>query len=176
MARRKVTLDPAIQILTTNDADAVLAELAQLGRDIDEIEGKLNADIDTLKRKAAAEAAPLQARMGLLENALAVFGLAKKAELFSTVRSVALNHGTIGFRRSTAIKPQSKWTWEMVLGKLKELGMRDGIRPKEEVNRDALAEWPDKRLNMVGCRRDEKDTFYYEVTQEELVQSKSAVA
>lgn len=176
MARKKPTQDPTVLVLTDVEADAALAELAVLSRQITGIETKLNADIDKLKKSAAELAAPAHARIAVLEQALLQFGTSQKSVFDDKRRSIELDHGTIGFRRSTELGTQPKWTWAMVLGQLKTLAMVDGIRTKEEVDKTALAQWPDERLTLVGVRRVEKDVFYYEVKQEELTRHDQVAA
>lgn len=169
MNQKRIKVPQAVAVIgTLAEADASLARLAELRRDLALIESSLNETIDNLKQMAAQESAPLMEQVIALESGLATYATYYKAELFHDRRSRELDHGIIGWRQSTEIKPQPKWDWTMVLGRLKDLMMADGIRQKEEVNREALREWPDERLTIVGARRIQKDTFFLELKQEEI--------
>lgn len=166
MARRKPkNLYP---IKNLEHANLALAEIKELKRSLEKIEHDLNDKIDNAKAEAEAKAAPLKTRMEALENGLLAFAEFNKQEIFKGRRSIELMHGALGYRKSTEIKPKPKYTWKMVLGKIKDLGLTDAIRIKESVNKDTLRQWPNERLNLIGARRIEKDTFWYETKEEDL--------
>lgn len=56
----------------------------------------------------------------------------------------------------------------MTLEKLREYGFTDAIRTKDEVNKEAMAGWPDERLELVGMKRRHLDTFFIEIKVEEV--------
>ncbi|MEO5332137.1 MAG: host-nuclease inhibitor Gam family protein [Magnetococcus sp. YQC-5] len=163
----RVKPQPVYMIADMQQANAVLGEMAMLQRAITTIEADMNSVIDTAKRNADAFAAPRRKRLKDLETALSVFAEFNKETLFNVQRTAELAFGVFGFRRSTELKPKSKITWAMVLGKIKELGFA-AIRVKDEVDRDAMREWPEERLSLVGVQRIQKDVFWYEIKQEEL--------
>ncbi len=150
------------------EANRVLGEIGKLKRQIEQFEIDLNDDIDRLKAESEAKVAPLMTRMKNYEGGLLAYAEHNKDELFKDRRSKELNFGSIGYRRSREIKAKPKHTLAMVLGKLKELGFKAGIRVKESVNKDELATWPDERLDLVDARRVKKDTFWYEIKEEEV--------
>lgn len=150
------------------EANRVLGEIAQLKRDVAMHEAEMNDEIDRLKAETEAKVAPLQARQASLENGLLAFAEYNKDDLFQDKRSKDLDFGAIGYRRSKEIKPAPKHTLAMVLGKIKELGFETAIRIKEAVNKEELAQWPDERLELVGARRVEKDTFWYELDEQKI--------
>lgn len=147
-------------------ANAALAEVLELKRKIDEVQLKMNEQIDRIKAETEVEVAPLQTRIKGIENGLAAFADLKKEELFSEKRTVEMDFGQMGFRKSSEVKTKPKVTWGMVLGKLKDLSLTAAIRTKETVNKEELGQWPDERLETVGARRVKKDTFWYEVDEE----------
>lgn len=165
MARNKPNRIKPIADL--EQANAALAEIAELKRRIAAIESGMNEAIDAIKADGEAEAAPLQAQVKSIEGGLQAFAEYNRA-MFKDRRSRELDHGAIGFRKSREIKPASRTTWQMVLGKLKELAFSEAIRTKEEVNKDELSTWPDERLTLVGARRVKKDLFWYEIHQETI--------
>ncbi len=149
-------------------ADAVLEELCRIGRRLGEVEAAMNEALDQAKAEAKKAAAPLAARKKELEEALALFGAYNKADLFKKRKSVERAFGVFGFRKSTKLKLLSKFKWEMVLQRLKELKLTEGIRIKEEVNKEALQAWPEERQETVGVKLDTSDEFFIELRQEKL--------
>jgi phage host-nuclease inhibitor protein Gam len=166
MPRRKPKAIPAIADL--NQAGNALAELARLDRDLKAIESDLNEGVDQLKAEAKAKAEPLAARRKELETGLATFAEANKAELFKRPKSRELTFGTIGFRKSTKLLTLPKLTLATVLEKLKSYKFTEAIRKKESVDKDAMRDWPDERLELVGMRRKKEDEFFIELKAEGL--------
>lgn len=149
-------------------ANAALAEIAVLKRHIERIEGEMNAQIDRLKAATEARAATHQTKLASIEGGLLAFAEHNKAELFAEKRSRELDFGALGYRRSKEVKPKSKHTWKMVLGRIKELHFSAAIRIDEAVNREVLHQWTDERLELVGAQRVEKDTFWYEIDKQKI--------
>jgi phage host-nuclease inhibitor protein Gam len=86
-----------------------------------------------------------------------------KAEIKGKTR--LLDFGKIGFRQSTKITMKSI---QAVLKSLKAREMDDCIRIKEEVNKEALGEYPDEVITAVGASKKMEDVFWYEVDREKL--------
>lgn len=150
------------------EANTVLAEIGGIKRQIEQINAELADAVDRLKADAEAQIAPLLARMNCMENGLLAFAEYNKAELFQDRRSRELTFGLLGYRRSSEIAAKPKHTMAMVLGKLEELGFEDAIRVNKSVNKDTLRTWSDERLDLVGARRVEKDSFWYELKEVEV--------
>ena len=55
---------------------------------------------------------------------------------------------------------------EMTLEKLHQYNFTDGIRVKEEVDKDKAAGWPDERLELVGLKRQTSDAFFIEIKRD----------
>lgn len=149
-------------------ANAAMAEIAGIKRSIADVENTMNERIDRIKADAEVEAAPLQAQLASIEGGLLAFAEHNKSDLFKDKRSRELDFGTLGYRRSKELKPKPKKTWKMILGAIKELGFNAALRKKESVNREELHTWPDERLDVIGCRRVEKDTFWYEIDEKKV--------
>ena len=149
-------------------AEGTMAELAAIARKLDGVTVAMNTEIDTAKAKASQASAPLEARKKELENGLAVFARLNKAEFFAKEKSLDLGFGTIGFRASTKIVQQSGISAEMTLAKLNEFDLKEGVRTKEEINKEAMAAWADARLETVGLRRQKSDGFFVEVKRDSL--------
>ena len=145
-------------------AEGTMAELATINRKLGVITEEMNAEIDAAKRKAQLAASAMQSRKKDLESALAVFATLNRQQLFPEgAKSLDLGYGIIGFRASTKIMQQNKVTAEMTLERLHQFGMTDGIRVKEEINKEGMATWTDEKLETVGLRRQKSDGFYVEI-------------
>lgn len=167
MARIKP--DPHI-VADRAQCEGTLAEMAALDRKLCGIETDMQETIDAAKAKASQLAGPLLERRKELADAVAVFAKLNKQELFAKGKSLDLGFGTIGFRASTKVVQVRGVTAEMTLEKLHQYNLTDGIRTKEEINKDAALGWPDERLELVGLKRQQSDAFYIEIKKEGVPQ------
>jgi phage host-nuclease inhibitor protein Gam len=165
MARRKTTTRI---IADERQAEAAMRELAALGRQIAAIDLDAQEALDQVKANAKDEMQPLQDRRKELENALCTFCELNKGELFSRKRSKETPFGVYGFRKSTKLLTAAKVTLGLVLERLKELNLTDAIRVKESVDKEAMREWPEERLEAVGMRRKSTDEFFVEIDLDQL--------
>ena len=163
MARIKPT--PCI-VADRAQCACALAEMAALDRKIATIENGMREAIDTAKAQAAQAANPLQARRKELADAIAVYAKLNRLDLFTKQKSLDMGFGVIGFRASTKIVQVRGVTAEMTLAKLHEFNFADGIRIKEEINKDAALGWPDERLELVGLKRQQQDQFFIEIRKD----------
>ena len=53
-------------------------------------------------------------------------------------------------------------------GRCRRGPLADGIRLKEEINKEAALGWPDERLELVGLKRQQADTFFIEINKEKV--------
>ena len=165
MARIKP--DPHI-IADRAQCEGALAEMAALDRKLSTIENDMREAVDTAKSKASQLAGPLQARRKELSDAVAVFAKLNRQDLFAKSKSLDMGFGVIGFRASTKIVQMRGVTAEMTLDRLHQYHLTEGIRVKEEINRDAAMGWPDERLELVGLKRQQSDTFFIEISKEDV--------
>jgi len=166
MARRK----PSPHIVKSREAaEGTMAELAAISRKLTVLTAEMNEEIAAAKAKYDKASLPLIARREELEGGLAAFAILNREELFADGRkSLDLGFGIIGFRLSTSIVQKSGITSEMTLEKLRQFKMLEGIRTKESVNKDAMADWTDERLATVGLCRRKTDSFFWEAKEEDL--------
>lgn len=155
-------------IKDNKQADAVMRELAEINRTIQKAQDDLNKVIAEEKAVCESYCALKIKRKKALETSLQAYAEYNKDELFASKRSLELLYGFFGYRKSSVLKPASKVTWAMVLGKLKEMGHSKAVRTKQTVDKDELATWPDERLETIDVKRIEKDTFWYETKEEEI--------
>lgn len=167
MARQK----PAAVIGPIHDnqqADQVLAELAEINRAISGHQDAMNDGIDQMKKACEARCEPFVKHKRALETSLQAYAEYHREELFASKKTVDLLFGQFGYRKSTSLKPGPKNTWAKVLEKLKRLAKRDAIRVRESVDKDELSTWSDDRLEAVGVARESKDQFWYETKEQDL--------
>lgn len=165
MARIKP--DPYM-VLDMAQCEGALAEMAALDRKLSAIENEMRESVDAAKAKGQP------ACRAFTDTAQGVVGRgdgvrqAQPAELFTRSKSLDLGFGVIGFRASTKIIQMRGVTAEMTLERLHQYNLSDGIRTKEEINKDAALGWPDERLELVGLKRQQSDTFFIEIKKEEV--------
>ena len=162
MAKKNQTIK---QVRNIDQANETLAEIAAVKRHIKAIESEMNSTIDAAKAKAEIAAASHQVKLAALEGGLTAYATGSKAELFGSKRSVELDFGRLGFRKSVEIKAIPKWNWQKVMDRARELGLNAAIRVKETINKEELHEWPEDRLAAIGARRVENDNFWYEIDE-----------
>ena len=148
-------------------ADA-MKQLKEISREIDSVNLEMDERIDLAKQTAKQLLTPLKAKSKELEHALANFGHHHKTELFKKKRSMTTPFGVFGFRKSTVLKTLPRFTLAHVLEKLDSFGFREAVTVKKSVNKEAMRDWPDERLESVGMRRVIEDKFYIELNKEEI--------
>ena len=163
----RIKPDPHI-VADRAQCEGALAEMAAIDRKLSAIENEMREAIDTAKSKAGQLAGPLQARRKELADAVAIFAKLNRQELFSKSKSLDMGFGVIGFRASTRIVQVRGVTAEMTLERLHQYNLADGIRVKEEINKDAALGWPDERLELVGLKRQQADTFFIEIARDDV--------
>lgn len=166
MSKTKRIKPDVLVVADVPHAKQLMAELAEIGRELAEIDAGMNEVIDLAKANAAGLAAEPAARRKAIETALAAFAVTHKAGFFAKKKSLDLDFGLIGFRMASKLKTATKTTWAQVLENLKSFRFLDAIRTKEEVDKEVLGSWPDERLATVGVTREVTDEFYIEVKQD----------
>lgn len=167
MSKTRIKADPYI-VGDLAKAEATLQELAAIERQRRAVVYDMNENIDLLKENAKSGLAPLDARAKALSDALAVFLKMNREQVLGSRKSVDLAFGVIGFRASTSIGQIRGVTAQMSLRRLKDAGLLEGIRAKEELDKDIMRGWPSERLALVGLQRVEKDQFFVELKEEKL--------
>ena len=150
-------------IESLEDANTALKELALSELYLSSIDAKYTKKIGTLKEQAAKEGDNTRRRIKELGDTLSLYAQYNKTKLFEKKKSLDFSWGTLGFRKSTKLKTK-KTTLEL----LKKLFNDKGVRIKEEVDRDALHEWPDEDLAQVDAAKTVTDDFFYEINKEQV--------
>lgn len=147
-----------------DEVDGCLAEIGSLDRELGLLEHAQNESIDTLKASTKAACAPLLERKAALEAAIKEFCEANRAE-FAKAKTRQLTFGAVGFRLSTKVIVKRVAD---TLQALKDLGLPQCIRVKEELDKEAMKTLPVETLAQVGAALKQEDAFGYEVKREEL--------
>jgi phage host-nuclease inhibitor protein Gam len=157
-------MDDFVQIETLDAVNASLREIADLKRQCQIIDAEANEQIDRIKERAIEKAQKFQERIESLAKGIHFFAEKYREETFPKgQKTVELTFGLIGYRQSTKISI-TKGTLDL----LKAEGLLDGIRTKEEVNKDAMKDWDDAKLKSVKAKKVIEDTFWYEVKEEAI--------
>ena len=171
-----------------DDVDLALKEIGLAEKELDAIDAKLNAEIAKLKEKAVKDGE--EKRKLITEKVAKIQAYAEynKGDLFKENKSVELNFGKFGYRKSSKISVK-KTTLEL-LKKLLESHVQEleaekseerknlltvlitkiqgCIRIKEEPNKEALALMDDGFLKSVGATRKITDDFFCEAATEDV--------
>lgn len=163
----RIKADPLV-IGSLERAESAMMELASLTRKQRAITDALNERVDGLKEAAKGELEPLDRQKKALSDALGTFLKMNRKDVLKDRKSIDLAFGVMGFRASSALCQMKGISAEMTLQRLKEHGLQDGIRLKEELDKDVMRGWPEERLHIVGLVRQEKDQFFIELKEETL--------
>jgi phage host-nuclease inhibitor protein Gam len=165
MARSKPN---TLVITTANQAEEAMLSLARLSRKMKGIELDAKENIDIIKENAVAAMEPLKATRKELENAICAYATTNKDQLFNGRKSLETPFGLFGWRKATKLLPLAKRTLADVLERLRELDITEAIKTKESVDKAAMRDWSDAKLESVGMRRQIKDDFFIEPNEESL--------
>ncbi|MDL2313356.1 host-nuclease inhibitor Gam family protein [Desulfovibrio sp. OttesenSCG-928-C14] len=168
MSKRVKPALPVTVLNSLEDADSTMAKIGALRRNIDLIETGMNDDIAAIKLRAAEQAEPYRQEIAMLEESLGRYAVYHKSNLFISRKSLDLTFGSFGFRQSSKLKVLPKYTLERVLQELRDRGLNEHIRVKEEINKESLKGLPPERLKELGCKLEQKDDFFYELAETEL--------
>ena len=104
---------------------------------------------------------PIDSQASLIVSALETFCQEDQDE-FQSTRSRKLNHGKVGWRKSTKINISAKKTLQLIKD-LFTRPLRDNcITIKESVSKDGLGKLTDERLAQVKAKRVVTDDFFAE--------------
>lgn len=176
------------KIESLEEVDLTLKEIGIAEQQLAAIDAKCNEAIAKLKEKALKDGESLRNSINAKVEKIQSFAEYNKNELFKDAKSIELNFGKIGYRKSTKISVK-KTTLELLkkilAGKklliqetqeeekknlLVEMATRIEacIRVKEEVNKEALGLMDDSFLPEVGACRKVTNDFFCEATPEEV--------
>lgn len=160
MAREKTR--GATTLRSWAEADQALLKIGTLTREIAKKEGAATSRIEEIKAKLVMDTSKQVAEKTALLHDLEMFAQVHRENLIEEAgkKSIVLNHGKLGFRKSTKIVVRS-------VAKVLELLKSDRrgkqhIRVKESVDKESLRDVPDDDLLNWGIRREVTDEFWCE--------------
>jgi phage host-nuclease inhibitor protein Gam len=161
MARQKVIAEPVYR--SWDEVDQCLREIDEIDGRVSVQEAAVNEQIAAWREQLATATAEDLSRKARLEKDLKEFAEHHKDE-FAKARSRKLNHGVVGFRKSSELATIAKTKWEQVVALLQKAGLTNYINTKTTVNKEVVkaAGLPDSTLELYGMKLEDKDVFYYE--------------
>lgn len=157
---------PRITIRSTEDADLALKQIGAMQDEISRIELRENEII------RQAEARMIEGtkhpRKWLCANERALQKWAESDREAWESKTLDLVFGKIGFRLTPPAIVYLLKRIEHVIERLRAKEMTSCIRVSEKVDKEALQAYDDETLREIGCKRVQKDEFYYEVKREEV--------
>jgi len=167
--KKRIKLDRTslIPINNWSEADGLVREIGDFQLKINQAEHTAKDKIDEAKAELAEEIKPSQEYIKQYVRSLEAFAVSHR-EYFEKQKSLKLNFGILGWRRSTSISIK-KTTLELIKKVFSRVRAKTLIRTKESVDKEALAKLTDEQLADVGARRVEKDVFFVEPELPEAV-------
>lgn len=164
-----------MKILTFEDVNHVLSEIAKQDSLIAKQEARMNEQINKIKAKFEEDTEEARAAKDMLEKELEAFCMLHKND-FQKARSKQLLFGEVGFR-TTPPKVQQlnrKYTVKTTLELLKKIFKSRYIRIKEEIHKERILEdysaekLTDDKLAAVGLKIDQEEKFVYKINWEAI--------
>lgn len=151
--------DVEMKISDLQQAEGAVAEYARLavklkGLEVEEADEHLG-----IKARYEAQRAPAETRMKTLEAALKQFSVMNRTAVFGERQSRELTFGTLEFRRSTKTVQMSGVKAEDTLARVESLGFVEAVNIKKSFRLEAMENWTDERLALVGRRRVQSESF-----------------
>lgn len=165
---RTKTKAPALVITTRAELESAVGQLAHSTTEKQRLTAEMEQEITMVRARYETPLGTLTADLEAITAAAAEWAARNPGEFPANRKSLALTHGTIGWRiGQPTLKTQPGWTWDRVLEKLTgtEEWMRF-IRIKSEVAKDLLLGeretlGPDA-LKTLGVRVEQAEPFFIE--------------
>jgi phage host-nuclease inhibitor protein Gam len=154
------------KIMSMEDADKALRDIAEIAARIETEEAIADREVRQVREDLVRRVKPLRERIEELEDALEQWAKSGRSEW--PTKSIELNFGIVGFRLP---RPTIKCLLaiETIIERLRARKMNSCIRVKEEIDKEALANYSDEEIAAVGCKRKQgRDKFYYEIKREAM--------
>ena len=157
------------QVYACNSREQAQSAIKQLG-DLQREHARITTELnDAIARITEAEAPRLDAlrqRMDTLQAGVQTWCEANREQLCGKGKTANLITGEVAWR----IRPPSVRVTgvDSVIDLLKRMTLGRFVRTKEEINKEAALGWPDERLELVGLKRQQSDTFFIEIKKEDV--------
>ncbi len=141
-------------------AERLLGDIGRLQRQVVKIEADMNDALATLKEKFERLAQPLNDEIEVKFRALHIWAEAHRHELLKgKSKTASLATGELQWRRTPpAVKVPAKLA-EAVIAALKNAGLNDLVRTREEINKDLILADPARVAGIRGIKIDNREEF-----------------
>lgn len=148
-----------LKIRDLQQAEGAVAEYARLALKLKTLEVEESEGIIAIKARGEQERLPVQNRLAELEMGLKTFATMNRTAVFGDKQSVELAFGALEFRKSTKTVQIAGISAADTLEKVKTLGFLDALSVKEKLNTEAMENWTDEKLALIGRRRQQSESF-----------------
>ncbi len=159
---------PAVKIPSSlQEATAALAELGAHQREKQRLQAEMNDEIAKIKEKYEEQADPHRQQIAALLEGLHLYAESHRHEICTSgKKTVQLATGEFGWRTTTP-KVQLK-NVEMILERIKAMGLTKFIRLKEEINKEAMLAEPEVACQIPGIAIKQSETFWVKPEETKL--------
>lgn len=163
--RKKTTALPVPK--TTEEAEQLLADIGRAQRQVSTIGNRMNDRLLKIKQEFEEGAKPLNEEIEQKFAALHAWAESNKETLLKgKAKTAKLATGELSWRTTPASVSLSKV--EVVLIALKQRGLTQFIRSKDEVNKDAILADPEKVKDIKGIKITKKEEFVAKPYESEI--------
>lgn len=143
---------------TQRDAEELLQRIGELQRDVSRIEHSMNDRLSAIKAEYELKAKPINDEIEGLFQALHVWAEANKHDLLKgRAKTAKLATGELSWRTTP---PSVRITGQdVVMERLKQLGLQDLIRTKEEISKEAVLADPQRVEGIKGIAIVQREEF-----------------
>ncbi len=160
---------------TRPEAEQLLADIGRLQRSVTGIECRMNDRLAEIKAKYEQEAQPLNSELDAKFQALHAWAEGHREELLrGGGKTVHLATGDLSWRRTPPSVRITKAP--VVLEALRRLGLKDFIRTKEDVNREAILADPTAVKGVKGISVSQREEFVAKPYESEIEKVEPAKA
>jgi len=141
--------------------DYIVSRIGDLQGDIEAAQAKAQAQIGKIKADLAETVKPAQDGIKNYTESIEAWAVAHRGEL-GKKQSRRLNHGTVGWRKSSKVDIRSNAKTLALIGEVFGDYAEEYIHVKELPDKEALKRLTDEQLKSVGARRRHKEVFFVE--------------
>ncbi|MEN9501546.1 MAG: hypothetical protein RI964_831 [Pseudomonadota bacterium] len=158
MARTKAK---AVAAATNQEqAEQMIGRLGEVQREISRIEHDMNDQLNPIKHHFEGLAKPLKEELVELQAGVQAWAETNKPSLLTgKLKTAKVATGDVGWRTST---PSVRITGgiAVVIERLKQLGLHQFIRAKEEINKEAILSNPTEAEGVKGISITQTESFW----------------
>lgn len=170
MPRIKKTV---VQAPEKNELPTIANQVANSQSKLKRIESDIEQQVQKIRLKYQAQIDTLRSDIQEGTSKLEAYALDNRDE-FEKKKSQDVVHGIIGFRISTPAVKLRRGLSKKICSVLDEMGFTQFIRTKQELDKEKILSTRQdqemmKKLENLGVTVEQKETFYFEPKEEEVV-------